>query len=48
MENSLSFLKSWTPATFLTDFKLSGKTTSLLAPAIAKYYSDITLLHIDK
>ena len=43
----LSLLDSWTPASSLSNFKLAGKTSTLLAVVTAKCCSNLTLLHFD-
>ena len=47
VEQLLSLLESWAPASSLTSFKLAWKTATLLALVTAKHCSDLTLLCVD-
>ena len=43
----LFLLEGWTPASFLTTFKLAWRMATLLGPVTAKCFTDLTLLCID-
>ena len=47
VEHLLSLLENWAPDSFLTTFKLSWKTVTLLALVTVKHCSDLTCLCID-